>query len=85
MQQLPRLRRRAASEYLQSSWGISCRPATLAKLATIGGGPRFAHFGRWPVYDVKELDQWVLSRLSGLKSSTSDMGGSAPILAEATQ
>lgn len=66
------LRRTAASEYLSERWGVSYRPATLAKYATLGGGPRFVHFGRWPLYDVDELDQWVHGMISPPKYSTSD-------------
>ena len=34
-----RLRRSEASEYIRSTWGLSYKANTLAKLATIGGGP----------------------------------------------
>lgn len=37
----PRLRREHASEYLDVVFGITVAPATLAKLACVGGGPRF--------------------------------------------
>ena len=66
------LRRAAASEYLLTVWGVSCKPATLAKLATIGGGPRFAHVGRWPVYTPSDLDRWVEDRLTKTRASTSE-------------
>jgi hypothetical protein len=69
-----RFRRSAASEYIRETWGLSYKPATLAKLASVGGGPRFEHFGRWPLYRRDELDRWVCERMSGLKSSTSDCG-----------
>lgn len=65
-------RREEASAYLLGTWGVSYRPATLAKLATVGGGPRFAHIGRWPVYKANDLDEWISKRLSPLKTSTSD-------------
>jgi len=68
-----RLRRTAASDYLKETWGLSYKPTTLAKLATLGGGPAFEHFGRWPLYRADELDNWVLSRLSPLKDSTSQV------------
>jgi hypothetical protein len=69
-----RLRRSEASEYLSSKWGIKFAPSTLAKLACIGGGPVFEHFGRWPLYTQDELDGWVRERLSEPKRSTSDIG-----------
>jgi len=73
------LRRTAASEYIFSKWGLSYKPATLAKLATLGGGPRFAHIGRWPVYSLTDLDSWVEERRSPLKASTSDVGRSSSL------
>jgi len=66
-----RLRRAAASVYLKEKWGIDRKPSTLAKLACVGGGPRFVLFNRVPLYPESELDAWAESRLSGLKTSTS--------------
>jgi len=70
-----RLRRTEASTYLKTQWGITRAPTTLAKLATLGGGPRFEHAGRFPLYLASELDAWAQALLSPLKSSTSDRGG----------
>ncbi len=67
-----RLRRKQASKYLQDQWGISRTHATLAKLAVLGGGPKFQHANRTPLYPLEELDKWAQSILSPLKSSTSD-------------
>jgi hypothetical protein len=67
------LRRSAASDYLQANWGVSCKPATLAKLATLGGGPAFAHVGRWPVYSPADLDDWIERRLTEKRASTSEI------------
>lgn len=69
---IKRLRRKQASEYLKETHGIERSPGTLAKLAVIGGGPRFQHAGRIPLYPIYELDSWVESLLSPLKNSTSD-------------
>lgn len=66
-----RLRRTEASEYLKDTWGIDRKPSTLAKLAVVGGGPRFEHANRIPLYPVAELDAWAASILSPLKRSTS--------------
>lgn len=71
-----RLRRMAASEYLLEKWGISRTPATLAKKACQGGGPKFQHAGKIPLYPIAELDKWAEAILSPLKNSTSDNGGS---------
>lgn len=67
-----RLRRKEAARYLKELHGISRTPGTLAKLAVIGGGPKFQHDGRIPLYPTQELDKWVEEQLSPLKSSTSD-------------
>ena len=54
----PLLRRIGASVYLKQRWGIERAPATLAKLACVGGGPKFYRAGRWPMYDAADLDLW---------------------------
>jgi hypothetical protein len=64
------LNRRQASEHLRGR-GISRAPSTLAKLATIGGGPEFQKFGRQPVYTEEALDHWLESKLSAPKRSSS--------------
>lgn len=74
-EQCKRLRRTDASKYLKDQWGIDRKPSTLAKLAVVGGGPRFEHAGRVPLYPVRELDAWAASLLSPLRRSTSDRGG----------
>lgn len=68
-----RLRRTAASDYLQDNWGVSRTPKTLAKLAVTGGGPPFQKDGRFPLYLKSDLDDWVLSRLSPLVTSTAEL------------
>jgi hypothetical protein len=70
----PRLRRKKACVYLKQVHGIDRAPATLAKLASVGGGPKFEHIGRVPVYPIQELDNWATKLISALKSSTSDPG-----------
>ena len=70
--QYARHRRKEASTYLKATWGIDRTPSTVAKYATVGGGPRFEHAGRVPLYPQPELDTWAQSILSPLKSSTSD-------------
>jgi hypothetical protein len=75
-------RRRSASEYLRERFSLNYAVGTLAKLATVGGGPRFVHAGRYPLYPEDELDAWALSRLSLLKASTSDAGGETTTVPE---
>ena len=71
--QRPRLRRRDAADYLQTVHGISVAPTTLAKLASIGGGPAFQKAGRYPYYPREELDSWAISRLGRMQRSTADV------------
>lgn len=69
---IPRLRRVDASAYLRDNHGIVRSPATLAKLAVVGGGPRFQKVGRTPLYPVEELDRWAANLTGPLMTSTSD-------------
>lgn len=72
--QYRRYRRTEASDYLQQKYNISRKPSTLAKLAVVGGGPRFESAGRIPLYPEPELDAWAVALLGSLRSSTSDPG-----------
>ena len=72
-----RLRRTEASEYLKDRWGIDRAPSTLAKLATIGGGPTFERANRIPLYQPEFLDEWARSILSPPMRSTSDAPAAA--------
>jgi hypothetical protein len=64
------LTRREASDFL-TELGYSVAPTTLAKYATLGGGPVFEKFGRRPLYLRTDLLAWVASRSSGRRRSTS--------------
>lgn len=66
------LRRDKAAEYLQDQYGVYTTE-TLAKLASIGGGPRFRKLGRFPVYTRADLDTWAHNRMSPAVSSTSEL------------
>ena len=72
--QKPRLRRWEASEYMELAHGLTVAPATLAKLASIGGGPGFHRVGRIPLYPRDELDHWAKARLGRMVMSTSETG-----------
>lgn len=68
--------REEASAYLKQVYGIRRAPATLAKMASTGGGPRFHKINRSPLYPVAELDVWARKQLGPLRSSSADcMGG----------
>ncbi len=68
------LRRAEASNYLAQRHGIVRAPSTLAKLAVIGGGPKFYSAGRFPLYPPGELDAWAAAISGPLRASTSDGG-----------
>jgi hypothetical protein len=65
-----RLTRREAADFL-SERGYRVAPTTLAKYATVGGGPIFEKFGRRPLYLPAELLAWVALHSSGPRRSTS--------------
>ena len=73
----PRLRRFEVPDHLERVHGLTIANATLAKLATLGGGPPFFKAGRVPLYPIPELDAWAIARLGKLRTSTSDHGGAA--------
>jgi len=66
------LRRSEAAAYIRQTYGARCSHTYLDKLASIGGGPLFHRFGKWPVYDVADLDAWAISRISGPLRKASD-------------
>jgi hypothetical protein len=69
-----RMRRSEASAYLHEEYGIKLAPATLAKLAVVGGSQPFFLDGRFPLYPRTELDAFAVARLGPLRASTSDTG-----------
>lgn len=68
------LRRREASAYLRERHSVVRAPTTLA---VIGGGPKFRHVGRIPIYPVEELDAYAAAITSPLRTSTSDRGSAS--------
>jgi hypothetical protein len=71
-----RLDRKEAALFLTSN-GYRTAPATLAKLACLGGGPVFESFGRRPLYREVDLLAWAEAKTTGPRRSTSDPGTSA--------
>ena len=67
------LRRVEAAAYLLENHGIRRAPATLAKLAVIGGGPVFRRAGRVPLYSPADLDEFAASITSAPVHSTSEL------------
>jgi hypothetical protein len=70
--QRPRLRRSDVPNYLASKHGIDIAVSTLAKMATVGGGPAMQYSGRIPLYHIQDLDAWAEARLSKAVRSTSE-------------
>jgi hypothetical protein len=69
-----RLRRRSkAAEYLRTVWGIPCEPRTLAKQASVGGGPAFRKCGRAVLYPEDALDDYARTKLTARVRSTSEL------------
>lgn len=71
MQQQKYLDRREQSEYLARK-GLRRSPKTLAKLACIGGGPKFVKFGQRALSTPEWLDEWAQSLISAPANSTSE-------------
>ena len=65
-------RRSEASAYLKENYGLSYTTATLAKLATVGGGPPYHAGSRFPLYPQSALDQWAPRKLGPLVRSSSE-------------
>jgi hypothetical protein len=65
------LRRREAGEYLLNHYRFSS-PKSLAKYATVGGGPPFHKVGNYAIYKRSDLDAWAAERLAQPVNSTSE-------------
>jgi hypothetical protein len=77
-----RLNRREAAQFLTER-GYPVAPTTLAKYASVGGGPIFESFGRKPIYRESNLLAWAEARSTGPRRSTSDPGHRLPPLTSA--
>lgn len=69
----PFIRRDDAAKYVRDRHGVPLARNTLAKLACIGGGPKFCKAGRIPLYREDWLDEWVMARVSPPVHSTSEL------------
>jgi len=58
----PYIRRADAAAYVREK-GLPCTTSTLAKFASLGGGPAYAKFGHVVVYTREDLDAWIESRM----------------------
>lgn len=73
--QRPRLRRTDVPGYLAAKHGIDIAVSTLAKMATVGGGPAMQYSGRIPLYHIDDLDNWAHQRITPAVRSTSEKDG----------
>jgi hypothetical protein len=64
MKQDPRIRRTAASEYLERVHGIKQSPATLAAKACRGQGPEIEYVNRIPFHRLSALDAYAKAVVS---------------------
>ena len=69
--------RRHALAHALSAAGYPTAPATLATMATRGGGPPYRLYGRIPLYRWGDALAWAESRLSAPRRTTSE-GNAAP-------
>ena len=76
----PYLDRRELSEFL-TGLGFRVARSTLAKYATLGGGPVMRKFGRRVLYDPAAAIDWANVKLSPPRRSTSDVEGTSRPLA----
>lgn len=53
--------------------GLRITKGTLAKMATLGGGPEYSVFCGRAYYLPQSLDAWIASRLSAPRRSTSEV------------
>jgi hypothetical protein len=67
------LRRDQAAEYIRINYGFPCTRSWLAKLASVGGGPAFRKAGRYPLYDLPDLDDWAKNRIGQRVRSTAEL------------
>jgi hypothetical protein len=67
------LNRKAAREYLLSTWGLRRSVNYLAKLAVVGGGPAFRKANREPLYTPEDLDAWATELIGPRVHSTSEL------------
>lgn len=63
------VREEAAGEIRQR--GIPCTKGTLAKLASIGGGPVYRVFGKNALYTLADINEWIDRKISAPRASTS--------------
>lgn len=70
-----RIYNRQDAARLLREFGLRTTPASLATMATRGGGPRYFKNGKICLYRQSDLEEWLLLRSSDLLDSTSTSQG----------
>lgn len=65
-----------AESYIKNVKGLQITANTLRTLITRGGGPKYHKWGRSVRYTKETIDEWIKSRMSGLKANSLDKGAS---------
>jgi len=68
----PRRHRRRETAQFLSERGYTTASSTLAKYASVGGGPPFVSWGRIPLYEEPDLMAWAEGRLARKRRTTSE-------------
>ena len=71
MQPTTYLNRAEQAHYLAER-GIPATKATLTKLATTGGGPKYVIFGNKALSTAAWLEEWIVEKMSTPRRSTSE-------------
>ncbi len=70
-------RRSEVTTYLEACYGYPIATATLAKYATIGGGPIYRKIGHSQngrvIYRREDLDQWITEKMTNLRKNTAEI------------
>jgi hypothetical protein len=66
------IERREWPPYLRERWGLRYSASTFQKMATVGGGPRYAIAGNRAVSTHAWLDEWAEAKVSAPRRSTSE-------------
>ena len=70
-----------AAKFLTEECGYKTSPNTLDKLRTIGGGPVYQKVGRRVRYTEPRLREYVASKISPERRSTSEVAAPSPAAA----
>lgn len=63
--------RKDAARFLRSQYGLRTTAASLATMASRGGGPRITKMGRYANYQKRDLIEWACLQCGGFLDSTS--------------